>query len=295
MEPAHPSHRPETGIIQTIAGNGARAYGGDGGPATLAYLGNPSDVSVDSRGRVVIADLRHGHVRRIDEDGIIHNVAGAAFPWDKGDGGPAINANLVSPVCVAHDADDNIYIGDSGVGRIRRVDAETGIIDTVAGTGLQGHTDDGSLATEARIGSPTAIVFDHTGAMYFADEMAHVVRKVDVNGTITTVVGRGEKGFSPDGTPAREARLDGPCGVAIADDGTLYVSDTGNDRVRRIGSSGTLETVAGAENAGYFGDGGVAVGAGLCSPRGLCIYGDDVLLITDYSTHHIRAVKIGSP
>ena len=90
-------------MIHTIAGNGTRAYGGDGGPATDAYLGNPSDVSVDSRGRVVIADMRHGHVRRVDEDGVIRNVAGAAFQWDKGDGGPALNSNLINPLCVAHD------------------------------------------------------------------------------------------------------------------------------------------------------------------------------------------------
>src|SRR5262249_45947387 len=85
---------PATGIIRTVAGNGARAYGGDGGPAPHAYLGNPHDVAVDARGRVVIADTRHGHIRRIDEDGIIRVVAGTTLQWDKGDGGPAVGARL---------------------------------------------------------------------------------------------------------------------------------------------------------------------------------------------------------
>ena len=285
---------PETGVIRTVAGNGARAYGGDGGPATGAHLGNPSDVSVNAAGHIVIADGRHGHVRRVDEAGIIHNVAGAAFQWDKGDKGPAICANLINPISVVHDADDNIYIGDAGAARIRRIDAETSIIDTVAGMGLHGYSGDGGPATKAQIGSPTSIAFDPEGNLYFSDVMAHAIRRVDLTGTITTVVGTGDPGFSPDRTPARAARLDSPQGVAIASNGAVYISDTGNNCVRRIGSDGLLQTVAGAAEAGYFGDDGAAVGAGLNSPRGLCFYGDDVLLIADHFNHRIRAVKLTS-
>ncbi len=285
---------PETGVIRTVAGNGARAYGGDSGLATEAYLGNPSDVSVDAEGRIVIADGRHGHVRRIDEVGIIYNVAGAAFQWDKGDRGPAICANLINPISVAHDADDNIYVGDAGAARIRRIDAKTGIIDTVAGIGLHGYSGDGGPATQARIGSPTSIGFDPKGNLYFSDAMAHAIRCVDRTGTITTVVGSGDPGFSLDWTPARAARLDSPQGVAIANNGAVYVSDTGNNCVRRICPDGVLQTVAGADEAGYSGDDGVAVGAGLDSPRGLCFYGDDVLLIADHFNHCIRAVKLTS-
>ena len=170
---------PSTGIIRTVAGNGARAYGGDGGPATEAYLGNPNDVSVDAQGTLVIADTRHGHVRRVDADGIIHNVAGAAFQWDKGDGGPALNANLVHVSSVAHDSDGNLYIGDSSVGRIRKVDARTGIIDTVVGIGLPGNSGDGEPATEARINGVSSITFDAAGNMYFADHDSHVIRRVE--------------------------------------------------------------------------------------------------------------------
>lgn len=284
---------PATGVIRTVAGNGARAYGGDGGLAVQAYLGNPYDVSVDSRGRLVIADTRHGHVRRVGRDGIVRNVAGAAFQWDKGDGGPAICANLVHVISVALDAQDNIFLGDAGANRIRKIDAGSGIITTVAGIGLPGYTGDGGPATRARIGSPTAIRFDAAENLYFTDSANHVVRKVDATtGAITTVAGTGQKGRSPDGTLATKARLDEPYGMAVALDNTLYVSDTGNNLVRRVKADGTLETVAGAPRGGFFGDGGPATKAGLNSPRGLCFYGSDVLLISDHFNHRVRAVRI---
>ncbi|MCH8206332.1 MAG: hypothetical protein IH956_04945 [Chloroflexi bacterium] len=282
---------PATGTIRTVAGNGARAYGGDGGPATDAYLGNPSDVSVDSRGRVVIADNRHGHVRRVDEDGVIRGLAGAAFQWDKGDGGPANCANLVDVLSVAHSENGDVYIGDA-VGRIRRVDAETGIIHTVAGVGLQGHMGDGGPAVKARIGSPSAICFDSAGNLYFADSAFHVVQRVDVHGAISTVVGTGEAGFSADGTRAQEARLDSPRGIAVTADGELIISDTGNNRVRRVAADGRLETVAGSETPGFAGDGGPASRASLNSPHGLCLYGANILLISDHFNHRIRAVRL---
>lgn len=282
----------QSGITQTVAGNGARAYGGDGGPAVEAYLGNPHDVSVDSGGRVVIADTRHGHVRRVDCNGIIHGVAGAAFQWDKGDGGPANCACLVHVMSVAHDTHDNIYIGDAGVGRIRKVDRESGTIDTVAGCGLPGYTGDGGLAREAKIGRPTALHFDGKGNLYFTDEAHHVVRKVDVDGRISTVVGSGEPGFSPDGTPAVDARIHTPFGLAVTDDGTIYFSDSYNHRVRWIAPDGTLQTIAGCAVPGDRGDGGTASVASINEPHGLCLYGKDILLISDRNNNRIKAMRL---
>ena len=282
----------ETGVIRTVAGNGARAYGGDGGPAVDACLGNPADVSVDSRGRVVIADTRHGHVRRVEADGTIQGIAGAAFQWDKGDGGPAIGANLSHVISVAHDADDNVYAGDA-VGRIRRIDARTGLIDTVAGIGLSGYTGDGGPATEARIGTPSAIDFDARGRMYFSDSACHVVRRVDTDGVIRTIIGTGEAGFSPDGAQAAfRARLDGPRGLAVRADGTVFVSDTENDRVRVVAPDGTLRTVAGSATPGFSGDGGPATNASLNQPTGLCLLDDGVILVGDHFNHRIRAVRL---
>lgn len=275
---------PETGIIRTVAGNGARAYGGDGGPATQAYLGNPSDVSVDSRGNIFIADTRHGHVRRVDQDGIIHNVAGAAFQWDKGDGGPALNANLIAVTAVAHDANDNIYIGDSGAARIRKIDAATGIIITVAGIGLPGNSGDGQPAAKARIRSVAAITLDPHGNLYFADHDSNVIRMVDAaTGIITTVAGSGNRGFSPDGTPAIRANLDAPHGVAVSNNGTIYFSDSGNHLVRRIDPNGALETVVGSD--------GPEFPTGLNTPYGLAFYSDDILLVSEQFGHRVRAVR----
>ena len=285
----------KTGVIRGVAGNGARAYGGDGGPANDAYLGNPHDVSVDSRGRVVIADTRHGHVRRVDEDGIIRNVAGAAFQWDKGDGGPALGANLIHVLSVAHGPNDDVYIGDAGVGRIRKVDAETGIITTVAGTGMPGYTGDGGPAIEAKIGAPTAIRFDAVGNMYFADKDHHVVRKVDTDGVITTIIGTGEAGYSQDGPMGAGAMLDTPSGLEVSASGVVFVADSRNNRVRKIGPDGTLRTVAGGNDAGDQGDGGPSNSARINEPHGLCLYGDDVLLVSDFFNNRVRAVKLTTP
>jgi len=281
------------GIIRTIAGNGARAYGGDGGEATQAYLGNPYDVSVDSHGRIAIADSRHGHVRRIETDGTIRNVAGAAFQWDKGDGGPAICANLMYPQAVAYAPNGDMYIADGPAGRIRKVDAATGVITTFAGTGIPGYKGDGGPAGKARIGSARAIRFDSSGNLYFVDEQFHVVRKVDPSGVITTVLGTGVKGFSPDGTPASRAKLDTPSGLEVTPSGRIYVSDTCNNAVRTV-EDGVLKTVAGdPARPGDQGSGGPATAAGLNWPYGLRIYGDSILLISDHWNGRIKAVKLG--
>ena len=284
---------PETGVIRTVAGNGARAPGGDNGPAIEASLGSPHDVSVDSRGRVVITDTRHGYLRRVDEDGTIRSVAGTAFQRDLGDGGPALSASLFHIQTVAHASNDDTDLGDA-IGRIRRIDATTGIITTVAGLGIQGYTGDGGPAVAARIGAPSAICLDAAGDLYFCDSACHVVRKVDTGGLITTIAGTGEPGFSPDGTAATQAQLDQPRGLAVSNAGVVYISDSGNNRVRRITPNGTLETVAGSETPGDAGDGGPANEASLNQPHGLCFYGDDLLLISDHINNRIRAVRVGA-
>ena len=280
--------------IRTVAGSGVRAYGGDNGPATDAYLGNPTDASVDSQGRVVFADLRGGRVRRVDSDGVVRCLAGAEDKWDRGDNGLAVSACLVDVRSVAHGPNDDIYIGD-GIGRIRKIDAISGIITTVAGIGLPGYTGDGGPATKARIGTATGIRFDDKGSMYFADSAANVVRKVDATGTVTTVAGTGKTGFSPDGTPAMQAALDSPHGLALGPGGEIYICDSGNNRVRRIAADGTLQTIAGGDTPGDFGDGGPATLAGLNGPQGICLYDDDVLLISDHVNNRVKAVKLAGP
>jgi sugar lactone lactonase YvrE len=289
---------PNTGVIRTVAGNGARAYGGDNGLAIDAYLGNPHDVAVDSQGRLLIADTRNGRIRRVERDGVIRVAAGTTLPWDagegrwdKGDHGPALSASFCYIEAVMIGPQDDIFIGDA-VGRIRKIDAQTGIITMVAGVGVSAYTGDGGPATQARVGAPAAIRFDGQGNLYFADRAFHVIRRVGVDGVITTVAGCGLAGFSPDGTPAQAARLDMPGGLAVASDGTIYFSDSRNNCVRRITPDGSLETVAGNGVAGDGGDDGPATSALLNEPRGLCFWGDGVLLISDHYNNRVRAMKV---
>ncbi len=271
---------PYSGRISTVAGNGARAYGGDGGPATAAYLGNPHAVAVDAQGRLLIADTRHSHVRRVDADSVIRTVVGTGMAWDIGDGGPALGASVVHVECVAVGPDDAIYLGDA-VGRIRRVDPQSGIIQTVAGIGLPGYSGDGGPAVQARIGAPTALCFDAVGNLYFSDRAYHVVRRVDAqSGQINTLVGNGQPGFSPDGIAGSTAQLDTPWGLAIDPDGTLYIADARNNRVRRIHPGGTLETILGTGDVR------------LNEPHGLLRYTANVLLVSDHFNNRVLAVGV---
>ena len=282
-----------TSLISTVAGSGARAYGGDGGPSINAHLGNPNGVSVNSKGEIYIADTRHSHIRMVDGQGIIHNVAGSAFPWDKGDGGPAIASNLIYARSIRHDASDNIYFGDSGIGKIRRIDYKTGIITTIAGTGIAGYDGDGCEAIDARISSPTDITFDRIGNLYFADDSVHVIRKIDINGTISTILGNGRPGFSPDGTNALESSINLPSGLDISLDGILYFSDTGNGLLRRINKNGRIETIAGDNSRKVTFEDHTQLNKEIkiIYPKSLRFYNDDVLLVSDHFNHQIHAIK----
>jgi sugar lactone lactonase YvrE len=283
---------PETWTVRTVAGSGARAYGGDGGPAGEAHLANPYDVTGDSHGNVYIADSRRAHVRRVDAHGTIVSYVGTGFPWDAGDGGPAISARITQPLAVAIDPDGDLYVGD-GIGRIRRVDRTTGRIHPFAGCGLRGYSGDGEAATRARMTQPHALAFGPDGSLYFADTGNHAIRRIDRNGTITTVVGGGEPGASPDGTHARVARLRAPRGVALHRDGSLFVSDTENHRVLAVRRDGTIVTVAGTGEGGEGAD-GPARACRLNRPMNLAFFGPGCLLVSDHNNNRIRGLKLES-
>ena len=191
------------------------------------------------------------------------------------------------------DSEDHIYVGDCTFGRIRKIDAHTGIITTIAGVGIPGYSGDGGPAIHARIGAPTAIRFDSAGNLYFADRANHVVCRIDRNGIITTVVGCGEAGFSLDGVSALAARIDMPYGLTIAFDGRLYFADSRNSRVRRVNRDGKLETVAGCTAVGDTEDGELATLAKLNEPHGLTWWGKDMLLISDHYNNRVKVVRVG--
>ena len=254
-----------TGIIDTVAGCGIEGYSGDGGPAVNAKIASPHGTTVDQHGNIYIAGLKNDRIRRVDAStGIITTVAGNGEHGYLGDGGPATEAMLASPIAVTVSADGDLYIADHRNSRIRKVDAATGTITTVAGTGELGFHGDGGPATHAVISLPRDVTLDADGALYIADGANNRIRKVEPHGTITTVAGTDRAEFSGDGGPAHKACLSMPYSIALDREGNLYVVDTGNYRVRRIdATTGIITTVAGTGSYGFSGDGGPAVEAPL--------------------------------
>ena len=222
-----------TGIISTYAGNGTWGFSGDGGPATTASLYGPMGMAFNPDGSLLIADSVNQRIRRVDAaTGIITTVAGGGTGSD---GGPATSASLSAPFGVAADLQGNMFITEPSSNRVRRVDAVTGIITTVAGTGVQGYGGDGGPATQALLNLPTSVAVDASGQLFIADRNNDRIRQVNLDtGIITTLVGDAGPGFSGDTGPVSLAQLDAPHALALAPDGSLIVADNQNNRVRRI-------------------------------------------------------------
>ena len=247
------------GVITTVAGTGARGLSGDGGAAVEARLGGPQGVAVDGAGNLYIA--HSGRIRKVTAAGVIFKVVGGGLG---GDGGPGTAAQLDIPADVALDGAGNLYIAEEYGHRIRKVDAATGVITTVAGTGARGFSGDGGAAVEARLYQPTGVAVDGAGNLYIADTGNSRIRKVDAAGVITTVAGGGSGG---DGGAAVAAQLRYPRGVALDGSGNLYIADVGNNRIRKVDPAGVITTVAGDGTRGYSGDGGAATGGATEQPR----------------------------
>ena len=255
-----------TGLISTVAGDGTFGFGGDGGPAISAQLRQPMGVAVDAAGNLFIADSADHRIRRVDAaTGLISTVAGDGTSGFSGDGGPAISAQLSAPFVVDVDGAGNLFIADLGNQRIRRVDAATGVISTVAGNGTSGFSGDGGSATSAKLANPLSVAVGDAGDLFIADQVNHRIRRVDgATGLISTVVGNGSGGFSGDGGPANSAQLLNPHGVTVDGAGNLFIADFSNNRIRRVDvDTGLISTVAGNGTTGFSGDGGPATNAQL--------------------------------
>lgn len=221
--------------------------------------------------------------------GTITTVAGNGTAGYGGDGGPATNASLLYPYDAAVDTSGNLYIADTSNSRIRRVD-NSGTITTLAGNGTPGFSGDEGPATNASLYWPSSVAVDMEGNVYIADTWNNRVRKVGISGVITTVAGNGTSGYSGDGGPATSASLSHPMGLAMDEDGDLYIGDTWNSRVRKVDASGMITTVAGNGTAGYAGDGGPATSGRLGDPWGVAVDASGNLYIADHSSHRVRKV-----
>ncbi len=275
-----------SGVITTVAGNGTAGFSGDNIPATSAEFGSPSGLAVDSVGNLYIAD--GDRIRKVS-NGVITTVVGNGTSGLSGDNGPAISAELGSASGVAVDSAGNLYIADYANFRIRRV--SNGVIATIAGSGTTSFSGDNGPAASAQLYDPAGVAADSAGNLYIADSFNNRVRRVS-NGVITTVAGNGTPGFSGDNGPASNAQLSDPFGVAVDAAGSLYIADTGNNRIRKV-SNGVIATVAGSGIFGFNGDNIPATSAQLTSPRGVAVDSAGNLYIADTDGARIRKVSNG--
>ena len=225
------------GTITTVAGTGAAAFGGDGGPATAAQIRFPADVAVTSDGGYLIADNDNHRIRKVSAGGTITTVAGNGAPGFGGEGGAATAAQINDPAGVAPTPDGGFAIADLNNQRVRLV-AAGGTITTIAGTGAAGFSGDGGAATAAQLNGPTRVAVTRAGAVLVADRFNHRLREIQPGGAITTLAGTGTAGFSGDGGAATVAQVNGPLGVAVTAGGDVLLGDTFNHRVRLIDTAG---------------------------------------------------------
>ncbi len=289
-------------IIITIAGNGygtgtpVGGYSGDSGPATAAMLNYPSGVTLDDSNNLYIADTHNNRIRKttlanaINATGTISTVFGIGTIGFSGDNGPATTAQLNRPADICRDKFGNFYIADENNYRIRMV-STAGVINTIAGNGINGYSGDGGSATNAKIGTIEQISVDVLGNIYIGDQAAQRIRKVNSAGIITTIAGNGTAGYSGDGGPATAAELNWPRGTCTDRKGNLYSADIYNNRIRKVDTSGIITTFAGIGGIStYSGDGGLATLAHLGYPSDVDVDSLGNIYISDFDNFVVRKV-----
>ena len=283
----------ETHLISTVAGSGRKGYSGDGGPALEADLNEPYEVRFAANGDMYFVEMRNQIVRMVDAaTGTISTVAGTGEAGYSGDGGPAVEAQLHDPHSIELDGHGSLYIADIGNHRVRQVDLATGAISTFAGTGEQAPTPDGAPLDGTPLNGPRAIAFHPDGDMLLALREGNAVYRIAMRTkTLHHIAGTGEKGYTGDGGPAKQALLSGPKGISVGPDRGVYIADTESHTVRRIDpQTGMIETLVG-DGGRHDGPDGNPLECGLARPHGVFVGADGAVYIGDSENHRVRVLR----
>jgi sugar lactone lactonase YvrE len=278
--------------LTTIAGNGQKAYAGDGGPATAASFNAPHEIRFDRDRNLYIVERDGAVVRRVDaKTAVVTTLAGTGVAGFSGDGGPAASAQFRQPHSIAFDASGNLLVCDVGNSRVRSIEMRTGTISTFAGTGVRGATRDEGPLEGAPLNGPRSMDTDPDGNIYLVLREGNAVFRINARTRrIQRVAGTGETGYTGDGGPALAATFNGPKGIAYGADGSLYIVDTENHVIRRVDlKTGTIASVLGT---GARGDGpdGDPLQCKMARPHGV-FFDRGVLYVSDSENHCIRALS----
>jgi len=281
--------------IVTLAGTGEKGNSGDGGPAAQAKLNNPFGVVIGPDNHIYFCDTGNHTVRKIDrKTGVITTVAGNGTQGYSGDGGPATQAQCYEPYEVRFDKDGHLFFVEMKNHIVRRVDAKTGVISTVAGTGKAGFGGDGGPATAAEMKQPHSLQFGPDGLLYICDIGNHRIRRIDVaKGTIETYCGDGKSAGPADGAEISPmTSLKGPRALDFDADGNLWLALREGNAVFRFDlKKNRIDHIAGTGASGFTGNGGPAKEAKLAGPKGISIFGDKVYL-ADTESHTVRMIDL---
>ncbi len=282
----------QAGIITTVAGTGERGFMGDGGPAAAALMSEPFMCAFDTAGNLYVAEAINHCIRRVDSaTGVITTIAGTGAEGYSGDGGPATEATFNQPYSLQVDTNGDVYVVDRLNFVIRKIDAATGIISTVAGTGEVAYGGDGRPATEAKFREPNDCFLDGRGGLLVADVQDQRIRRVDLtSGIITTFAGNGAKERIGDGLPATEASILGARAVCMDGAGNTYIAEREGNGIRKVDANGIMSTLAGTGEFGYTGDGGPAAAATWGGPKAIRCDHAGNLLVVDTENHAIRRI-----
>jgi DNA-binding beta-propeller fold protein YncE len=281
--------------LTTVAGCGKRGYSGDGGQAVDAELNEPYEVRFDRDGNMYIVEMKNHIVRRVDgRSKKISTIAGIGRQGFSGDGGPAVEAMFNQPHSIAIDRLGAVYIADIGNHRIRRVDPKTGIVESIAGNSQRTPPRDGQVARGNPMLGPRALFIDGD-SLWIALREGHSIWRMELaDGILRRIAGTGQIGYSGDGGLAIEAKFNGPKGIAVASNRYVFVTDSGNNVIRRIDlQSGLIATIPGDKAQVRYpaNQHGVAMGAILNQPHGVCVAPDGALFIGDTLNHRVIRVR----